>query len=65
MCACVPILFTIMISFQPETPSYLIKKGKYDQAKKSLEKLRGKNYNVEAELSKLEGLSNLLVKEVN
>lgn len=55
VCACVPILFAIMISFQPETPSYLIKKGKYDQAKKSLEKLRGKNYNVEAELSKIEG----------
>lgn len=50
-----------MISFQPETPSYLIKKGKYDQAKKSLEKLRGKNYNVEAELSKIEGLLNLLI----
>lgn len=54
-----------MISFQPETPNYLIKKGKYDQAKKSLEQLRGKIYNVDAELSKLEGLLNLLVEEVN
>ncbi|CAG9759862.1 unnamed protein product [Ceutorhynchus assimilis] len=54
-CACMPFIFLMTFAFQPETPHYLIKKGEFEKAKKSLMKLRGTGYNVEAELLQIEG----------
>ncbi|KAH1023377.1 hypothetical protein HUJ04_012591 [Dendroctonus ponderosae] len=54
-CACVPLIFHILFMYQPETPSYLIKKGSYEEAKKSLIKLRGANYDVDSEFTRIEG----------
>ncbi|XP_076261691.1 facilitated trehalose transporter Tret1-like [Rhynchophorus ferrugineus] len=54
-CAVSPLVFFICFVFQPESPCYLIKKNKYEEAKESLLRLRGKNYNVEQELIQIEG----------
>lgn len=53
-CTCLPFVFVILFIIQPESPTYLIKKGLYDQAKLSLIKLRGQLYNVESELNETE-----------
>lgn len=50
-CAAIPIAFFIVFFFQPETPVYLLRKEKDDQAKKSLQRLRGKDYNPDAEIA--------------
>lgn len=54
-CAGLPMLFLVVFAFQPESPSYLIKKGQFDEAKKCLARLRGSSYNVDAELIQIEG----------
>lgn len=53
-CAIVPIIFFILFVFQPETPLFYLKKGKFDKAKASLTRLRGKKFNVDAELNDLD-----------
>ncbi|XP_017774084.1 PREDICTED: facilitated trehalose transporter Tret1-like [Nicrophorus vespilloides] len=53
ICACLPLLFGIIFFFQPESPVYCIKKGKLDEARKSLIRLRGKDYDVEAEIKEI------------
>lgn len=50
ICAMVPIVFGIAFFFQPETPVYLLKMGKTQEAKKSLRQLRGGNYDIDAEI---------------
>lgn len=55
-CAGAPFVFHLLFMFQPETPTYLIKKGAYEEAKKSLIKLRGANYDVDSELALIEGI---------
>lgn len=53
---CVPFVFGIVFFFQPETPVYLIKAGKINEARESLTYFRGgnnTNYNVEEELQDL------------
>ena len=40
--------------FMPETPYYLITKGRLDVAEKSLSWLRGKNYDIKHELEELQ-----------
>ena len=40
--AIIPALFTILFYFQPETPYYLLMKGRREEAAKSLALLRGK-----------------------
>lgn len=50
MCLLVPIIFAVTFFFMPESPMFLISKGKTEQAAKSLQKLRGKHYNIEGEL---------------
>lgn len=49
-------MFLVIFVFQPETPYYLIKKGDYEEAKKSLAKLRGTGYDVDTELLIIEGV---------
>ena len=40
--------------FMPETPYFLITKGKLDMAEKSLSWLRGKNFDIKHELEELQ-----------
>lgn len=53
ICLIFPALFLITYSFMPETPYYLVMKGRKDEACNVLKKLRGIN-NVEAEMQQLE-----------
>jgi len=48
--AIVPLIFFVVFFFMPETPIYYLKKGKEEDAKKSLIKLRGSQYDIEGEL---------------
>ncbi|KAL0277053.1 UNVERIFIED_CONTAM: hypothetical protein PYX00_004473 [Menopon gallinae] len=54
ICGVVPLVFGAAFFFVPETPIYLLTKGNVDQARKSLTFFRGKNYNVELELSEMQ-----------
>lgn len=54
-CAAIPIIFALIFMEMPETPPYLISKGKNEAAEASLKWLRGKEYdrcNEMAELKK-------------
>lgn len=53
ICLVFPALFLITYAFMPETPYYLVMKGRKDEAGNVLKKLRGIN-NVEAEMQQLE-----------
>ena len=60
-CLAVPVLFLISFIWMPETPIYLLNKGKMKEAKRSLRKLRGsKGPCINEELTKM----NLLIKEI-
>jgi len=48
--AIVPLIFFAAFFFMPETPVYYLKKGKEEAARKSLIRLRGNQYDIEAEL---------------
>lgn len=54
ICASIPIIFGIIFVFMPETPSYLISKGKKEAAAKSLKWLRGDEYDYSHELAELQ-----------
>lgn len=54
ICATIPIIFAIIFVFMPETPSYLISKGKKEEAAKSLKWLRGDEYDYSNELAELQ-----------
>ncbi|KAJ8880454.1 hypothetical protein PR048_016924 [Dryococelus australis] len=53
-CAAVPVLLFVGLLFVPETPSYLLMRGKKDEALKSLRWLRGCEYDVHQELRSIE-----------
>lgn len=53
-CAIVPLVFFVLFAFQPETPLFYLKKGKFDKAKSALIRLRGPKFNVDAELNDLD-----------
>lgn len=48
--AIIPIVFFVVFMFMPETPTYYLKKGDEDSARKSLLRLRGPQYDIETEL---------------
>ncbi|XP_006620162.1 facilitated trehalose transporter Tret1-like [Apis dorsata] len=48
--ALVPLIFFVIFMFMPESPSYYLKKGNEEFARKNLIKLRGIQYNIENEL---------------
>ena len=50
----IPILFFITVTRVPESPTYLVKKRRIEDAKKSLEYYRGSSYNIWKELQDLE-----------
>lgn len=41
-CLVVTVLFAVVVYFFPESPYFLMRKGKDDKANKSMKKLRGK-----------------------
>lgn len=53
VCAVVPFVFGVIFFLQPETPVYLMMKGKEEEAKNSLRRLRGSNYNCDEELKEI------------
>lgn len=54
ICASIPIIFGVIFVFMPETPSYLLSKGKKEAAAKSLRWLRGNEYDFSQELAQLQ-----------
>lgn len=44
ICAAIPLIFGAIFVFMPETPSFLLSKGKKEAAAKSLQWLRGPDY---------------------
>lgn len=49
----VPVVFLATFSFMPESPLYLLNKGRTKQARDSLQWFRGKDYDVEDEITKM------------
>ncbi|XP_014286725.1 facilitated trehalose transporter Tret1 [Halyomorpha halys] len=54
VCFSIPILFLILFGFAPESPYYLMSKGREEEAKDCMMKLRGKDSIVELEVSQKE-----------
>ncbi|KAK6618642.1 hypothetical protein RUM43_013033 [Polyplax serrata] len=54
ICGVVPLVFGAIFFFMPESPEYLLSKDKEEAAKKSLQFLRGKDYNIESELTNIQ-----------
>ncbi|KYB25889.1 facilitated trehalose transporter Tret1 [Tribolium castaneum] len=54
-CACLPVVFVVLFAFQPETPAFCLRRGRYDDALKALVKLRGPCEGNESELAEIEG----------
>ncbi|XP_069687039.1 facilitated trehalose transporter Tret1-like [Periplaneta americana] len=62
ICLSLPILFLITFLWMPETPIYLLRKGKIKEAKRSLKWLRGgKGEHLTEELTKM----SLILKEID
>ncbi|CAB3239917.1 unnamed protein product [Arctia plantaginis] len=51
--AAIPVPYFLLMLLTPETPRWLVSKGRPDDARKALQWLRGKNANVEKELKDL------------
>ncbi|XP_045495405.1 facilitated trehalose transporter Tret1 isoform X4 [Colias croceus] len=54
LCTLIPIVFAIIFFFMPESPNFLVVKGRHDEAREALIRLRGRNYDVDSELSNLQ-----------
>nr|XP_023013560.1 facilitated trehalose transporter Tret1-like isoform X1 [Leptinotarsa decemlineata] len=54
-CACIPFIFVILFVFQPESPIFLLKIGRYNEARSALSKLRGPTYKIDTEINEIEG----------
>lgn len=54
ICLVIPIVFGATFVFMPETPLYLVSKGRDDEAVKALKWLRGSGYDYSGELSELQ-----------
>ncbi|VVC91037.1 facilitated trehalose transporter Tret1-2 homolog isoform X3 [Leptidea sinapis] len=54
LCTFIPIIFGITFFFMPESPNFLVIKGRHDEAKDALITLRGRDYDVDSELNELQ-----------
>lgn len=54
ICGAIPLIFGAVFFFMPETPMYLVSRGKDQEAKNSIRKLRGDAYDVDSELITLQ-----------
>lgn len=59
VCGTIPLVFGAIFVFMPESPFYLLEKGKETEARKCLTFLRGSRYNIEADIDEIK----LLLKE--
>ncbi|GLH04114.1 Facilitated trehalose transporter Tret1 [Gryllus bimaculatus] len=50
VCAAIPLVFGILFFTMPETPIQLLKFGKEEEARKSLQKFRGPHYDIDEEI---------------
>ncbi|KAJ8716334.1 hypothetical protein PYW08_013619 [Mythimna loreyi] len=53
LCTCIPIVFGLVFFFMPESPSFLVVKGRNDEAREALVRLRGSSYDVDSELNNM------------
>uniref|UniRef100_A0A0A1WTN4 Facilitated trehalose transporter Tret1-2 homolog n=2 Tax=Zeugodacus cucurbitae TaxID=28588 RepID=A0A0A1WTN4_ZEUCU len=53
VCGLIPLIFGVIFVFMPESPTYLIIKNKDEDAVKSIQWLRGKDYEYKAEIEEL------------
>lgn len=53
LCTAIPIIFGIVFFFMPESPNFLVVKGRDDEARDALIRLRGRSYDVDYELNNL------------
>ncbi|XP_075978584.1 solute carrier family 2 member nebulosa isoform X2 [Anticarsia gemmatalis] len=53
LCTLIPIVFAVVFFFMPESPNFLVTKGKIDEARAALVRLRGSAYDVDYELNNL------------
>ncbi|CAG9793661.1 unnamed protein product [Diatraea saccharalis] len=53
LCTLIPIIFGAIFFFMPESPNYLVVKGRNEEAREALIKLRGRAYDVDTELENL------------
>lgn len=51
LCAVIPILMAILFLILPESPAFFVRKGMMEQAQKSLQWLRGKDYDISVEIA--------------
>lgn len=54
VCLLVPVVFGVVFAFMPETPQYLVSKGRTEAAVKSLQWLRGSAYDYSGELQAMQ-----------
>ena len=54
ICTTAPILFLVSVIFVPESPYYLLKKGRRNEAYKAMRRLRGAAYHMDPEFNLLE-----------
>jgi hypothetical protein len=54
-CSTISVMMSAVMFFMPETPYFLITKGKMEQAEKSMSWLRGKQYDTTKEMGDLQG----------
>ncbi|KAM8708633.1 hypothetical protein ACLKA7_015580 [Drosophila subpalustris] len=53
ICGLIPIVFGVIFFFMPESPTYLVSKGRSESAVQSIQWLRGKEYDYAPELEEL------------
>ncbi|TDG49640.1 hypothetical protein AWZ03_003878 [Drosophila navojoa] len=53
VCGIIPIIFGVIFFFMPESPTYLVSKNRSESAVKSIQWLRGTEYDYRAELEEL------------
>lgn len=58
-CTLIPIIFGLIFFFMPETPYFLVSKGKDAEAKAALRRLRGSSYDIDDELNVLQKTAEL------
>ena len=53
VCGIIPIIYTLTFMLLPESPGFLVRKGKHEEAEKSMILLRGKAFNYKLEINEL------------
>ncbi|XP_037933161.1 facilitated trehalose transporter Tret1 [Teleopsis dalmanni] len=62
-CGLIPLIFGAIFFFMPETPTYLVGKNKEEQAIKSIQWLRGSNYDYNTEIEELKAVDAKIKEE--